>query len=58
MRKVLFVLSLVFLFRLPTSAQDTSKIDLVVGASFVDVTGPAPPSLKVHGAVFSWRSRL
>jgi hypothetical protein len=58
MRKVLFLLSLVFLFRLPTSAQDISKIDLVAGASFVHVTGTAQPSLKVHGAVFSWRSWL
>jgi hypothetical protein len=53
MRKALFLLSLVFLFHLPTTAQEISKVDLFAGASFVHVTGPAQPSLKVYGAVFS-----
>lgn len=53
MRKALCLLSLVFLFHLSASAQEISKVDFFAGASFLHVTGPAQPSLKVYGAVFS-----
>ena len=53
MRKTLIVLGLVFLYHLPASAQELSKVDLFAGASFVHVTGPSEPSLKVYGGVFS-----
>jgi hypothetical protein len=53
MRKVLYLLALAFLFRLPASAQDLSRVDLFAGASFLHVTGPSEPSLKVYGGVFS-----
>jgi hypothetical protein len=53
MRKAILLLSLAFLFHVPASAQDLSKVDLFAGASFIHVTGPSEPSLKVYGGVFS-----
>jgi hypothetical protein len=53
MRKALFLLILAFLFRFSASAQEISKVELFAGASFLHVTGPAQPSLKVYGGVFS-----
>ena len=53
MRKTLFLVVLIFLYHLPASAQDLSKVDLFAGGSFIHLTGPSEPSLKVYGAVFS-----
>jgi hypothetical protein len=53
MRKALFLLILAFLFKLPASAQEISKVELFAGAAFLHVTGPSEPSLKVYGGVFS-----
>jgi hypothetical protein len=53
MRKTLILLGLVFLCSLSASAQDLSKVDVFAGGSFLHLTGPSEPSLKVYGAVFS-----
>ena len=50
---MLFLLGLVFLCHQPASSQDLSRLDVFAGASFVHLTGPTEPSLKVYGAVFS-----